>query len=269
MGGPRVAVCACEATATSQALPRAVGVSVVRSSLPALLSRCCSCCRALLGSIVESSSSIDLRHFSLHPWKAVTHRAACSAGCWRFTSPCSGPPRSIFAAPPPRAGACRRGAWNCAAAAGAVADRRPSSSPSSAPRATAPAAARVAALDRRRARRRARRVAHLEPVSPRDRGGADPRAVRRVPDPGAAALPVDQFLRRARHARLIATQYAVRGAEPRAALQSSRAGEARDRRHRRHDACPISSASRPPEDPPPERRARSSSGRQTALGRER
>ena len=110
---------------------------------------------------------------------------------------------------------------------------------------------------------RARRVAHLELVSPHHGRGADPRAVPGVPVPDAAALPVDELLRRARDAR--ADRHGVRrpGAESRpdaAALRRAGAaarstpsrGAARSRQRRGPPTAPrriptrrFSSGSRP------------------------
>ena len=111
----------------------------------------------------------------------------------------------------------------------------------------------------------------VELVSPRDRRGADPRAVPRVPAAGAAALSVDELLRRARDARADRDASTPSQAQNHVADAAGTAERGARTRSTRLPALPdlVSVDGAPTAPALRRRRARSCVWRQTALARER
>ena len=182
----------------------------------------------LFDSIVQSSSSIDLRHFSFHPWDGS--RLALFGGLLAIHLAALWTATLIFVAAPSRWRLSSQrwplrllllACWvlpTVVAVAFVHAPRR------------ARAAARVAALRRHVRRRSSRRATDAELVQARDSRRANPVALRRVPDPGAPPLPVHQLSRGARHPAADHDAVRVRGTEPRDASPGSHArSEERDR----------------------------------------
>ena len=182
----------------------------------------------LFDSIVQSSSSIDLRHFSFHPWEGS--RLALFGGLLAVHLAALWTATLIFVAAPSRWRLSSQ-AWPLrflllacwvlptVLAVAFLAAR-------DAPR----AAARVAAFRRHVRRRGSRRATDAELVQTRDSRHANPVALRRVPDPGAAPLPVHQLSRGARHPAADHDAVRFRGAEPRDASPGAHArSEKRDR----------------------------------------
>ena len=143
-------------------------------------------------------ATVDLRHFSLHPWNGAAlllarrHAARCTSRCCGRRA---GPGRRASARwRLPRAGSAAADArcalWLAADRCVAAVPRRRRRGGRCRCRAR-PVGGRL----RRRGARSRRGWSRLVPA--RDRRGPDPRAVPRVPGAGAAALSVGQLLRRA------------------------------------------------------------------------
>ena len=177
----------------------------------------------LLGRAIDPVS-IDLRHFSLHPWSVP--RITLLAGSCATTRPFWGAtlPARAAAAPwriprsAPRSASARARALDCAVG------RRGGRSPRATGRfpgsvwCSSAAACAIAALAR----------ARLELVPPHDGRRPHLRAVPGVPDPGAAALSIDELLRGARDPRADRHRaYAVQAQNHVQTLQRGRSRRAR------------------------------------------
>ena len=162
-------------------------------------SRSCSSQSSGCSTRSSSPSSIDLRHFSLHPWDGS--RSALFGGLLAIHLAALWTATLIFVAAPSR--------WRLpsqrwplrllllacwvlptAAGRGVRAGARDARVP--------PLGLLLSGVTCGVAALVGRRIAEL--VQTRDSGRAHPVALRRVPDPGAPALPVDQLSRGARHA---------------------------------------------------------------------